>query len=214
MVETPRSPFQRQTPVQARSAATLEAIFKAALQVLVAEGARDLTTTRVANRAGVSVAALYCYFPDKTALLSALSDRHLVLLAERMEKACAEQHGQPLARMAEAIVQTYWRASFEQPDVTRALYRSITDVEMAPLMATFTRQIESATCSMLMTAPDAEFQNVSLASLTLLTALFGTVRNVFERDLPSTVAHDLQEELTRLCVLYVEAAAGLVARQT
>ena len=67
---------------------------------------------------------------------------------------------------------------------------------------------------MLMTAPDAEFQNVSLASLTLLTTLFGTVRNVFERDLPSTVAHDLQEELTRLCVLYVEAAAGFVARQT
>jgi hypothetical protein len=59
----------RKTPVQARSTATVEAINQATFQVLVSVAADLLTTTGVAERAGVSVGTLYQYFPDKHALL-------------------------------------------------------------------------------------------------------------------------------------------------
>jgi len=67
--------FQRRRPRQARSQATYDSILQAALEVLAREGAARLTTNRVAERAGVSIGALYQYFPDKTAILLAAARR-------------------------------------------------------------------------------------------------------------------------------------------
>ena len=49
----------RKTPVQARATVTVGAICEATIQVLLSHGADRLTTTRVADRAGVSVGTLY-----------------------------------------------------------------------------------------------------------------------------------------------------------
>jgi hypothetical protein len=55
-----RSAFEpRKTPVQTRAAVTVEAISEATIQVLLSHGGDRLTTTRVAERAGVSVGTLY-----------------------------------------------------------------------------------------------------------------------------------------------------------
>ncbi len=59
----------RKTPRQARSNDLVAAILEAALQVLAREGAQRFTTTRVAERAGVSVGSIYQYFPNKAAIL-------------------------------------------------------------------------------------------------------------------------------------------------
>src|SRR6202161_4430708 len=67
----------RKSPVQARSAASVDAILDATLQILLKIGKERLTTTRVALRAGVSVGTLYQYFPNKSALLQAALRRHL-----------------------------------------------------------------------------------------------------------------------------------------
>ena len=55
----------RKIPRQARATATLVAIFEATIQVLVTDGPHRLTTTRVAQRAGVSVGTMYQYFPHR-----------------------------------------------------------------------------------------------------------------------------------------------------
>ena len=78
----------RKKPIQARSGATVEAIFEAAIQVLLADGLAWLTTTRVAERAGVSVGTLYQYFPNKEALLFAILLRHFEEVAEAIERIC------------------------------------------------------------------------------------------------------------------------------
>ena len=72
MVLTPRK-----SPVQARSAASVDAILEATIQVLLGVGKERLTTTKVALRAGVSVGTLYQYFPNKSALLQAALRRHM-----------------------------------------------------------------------------------------------------------------------------------------
>ena len=45
----------RKSPVQARSAASVDAILEATIQVLLSIGKEQLTTTKVASRAGVFV---------------------------------------------------------------------------------------------------------------------------------------------------------------
>jgi AcrR family transcriptional regulator len=65
----------RKSPRQARSRATVEAIIEATAQVLVREGYERFTTTRAAERAGVSIGSLYQYFPNKTSLTCAVIER-------------------------------------------------------------------------------------------------------------------------------------------
>jgi len=58
----------RKKPTQDRSAATVEAIVEAAIRILRRDGWAGLTTTRVAEVAGVSVGSLYQYFPNRSAI--------------------------------------------------------------------------------------------------------------------------------------------------
>jgi len=77
----------RKTPVQARATVTVEAISEATVQVLLSRGTQRLTTTRVADRAGVSVGTLYQYFPNKQSLLFAVLEDHLELVTKEVEEA-------------------------------------------------------------------------------------------------------------------------------
>ena len=78
----------RKTPVQTRAAVTVEAISEATIQVLLSHGGDRLTTTRVAERAGVSVGTLYQYYPNKKSLLFAVLEDHLEKVTVAVETAC------------------------------------------------------------------------------------------------------------------------------
>ena len=67
----------RRKPRQRRAQATCDAILDAAAQLFEVLGYKSTTTNKVAERAGVSIGSLYQYFPDKDALLLALSERHI-----------------------------------------------------------------------------------------------------------------------------------------
>lgn len=70
-----RSPTVRNEPVQARSAARLEALLDAAAAIVDEVGYERLTTAMVAERAGASIGTVYRYYPDRIALLRGLSGR-------------------------------------------------------------------------------------------------------------------------------------------
>lgn len=193
----------RKHPRQARATVTLDAIFEATLQVLVSDGPRRLTTTRVAERAGVSVGTLYQYFPHKQALFYALNERYLGVLAEKIEAACRAQHGEPLDQMVRSLVTTYWCAKMDRPEVTRALYRSVAELDNEPLIEAFGGRVDAATAAMFVSASDAVFADLPIVNLTLLTTIFGTVRSVFERNLPAAEASAVQGQLISMCIAYL-----------
>lgn len=210
----PRHLTARKKPRQARSATTVEAIFEATIQVLLREGIHRLTTTRVAERAGVSVGTMYQYFPHKQALLYALNERYLDLVAERVEAACQAQHGAPTKAMVEALVTAYWEAKTERSEVTRALYRSAVELDNEALIEAFARRMDAATIAMLKSAPDAVYANLDLVNVTLLSVIFGTVRNVFERNLPASQQVAIRHQLTIMCLSYLEMSGGRAERGT
>ncbi|WP_143434375.1 TetR family transcriptional regulator [Hydrogenophaga sp. H7] len=167
-----RSLNPRRTPRQARSAFTLDAIFEATIQLLVADGMHRLTTTKVAERAGVSVGTMYQYFPHK-----------------------------------EARIDTYWRAKMERADVTRALYRSVAELDNQAMIDAFASRANAATSAMLASASDATFTDLRNVNLTLVTVVFGAVRNAFERNLRPTEARKLRRQLVVMCRAYLESVA-------
>jgi AcrR family transcriptional regulator len=204
----PRHLKARKKPRQTRSATTVEAIFEATIQVLLREGIHRLTTTRVAERAGVSVGTMYQYFPHKQALLYALNERYLDLVAERVEMACQAQHGAATEAMVKALVTAYWQAKTERSDVTRALYSSAVELDNAALIDAFARRMDAATIAMLKSALDADYANIDLVNITLLSVIFGTVRNVFERNLPVCEQEAIRHQLMTMCLSYLKASGG------
>ncbi|MFZ2242263.1 MAG: TetR/AcrR family transcriptional regulator [Gordonia amarae] len=122
----------RRVPQQARSRERLLQVLAAAERILVNEGAAMLTTTRVAQEAGVSVASLYQYLPDRDAIIETLADTYLHRLENRMRKLLrsAGQHtwSDPVGILFDAFVDAY-RAE----DGFRALWfsRSLTDATQA-----------------------------------------------------------------------------------
>ncbi|MET3649030.1 AcrR family transcriptional regulator [Phyllobacterium ifriqiyense] len=167
-------------------------------------GSHQLTTTRVAERAGVSVGTMYQYFPHKQALIYALNERYLEALAERIEVACAKHHGVPVAEGVEALIDVYWRAKTERADVTRALYRSVADMDNQTLIDAFATRTDTATTAMLSSASDASFADVASVNRTLVTVIFGAVRHAFERGLSGPTAEDLHRQLVAMCLAYLQ----------
>lgn len=195
----------RKKPRQARATVTLDAIFEATIQVLVADGPHLLTTTRVAKRAGVSVGTMYQYFPHKQSLFYAVNERYLVVLAEKVEAFCRAQRGASIEQMVEGLVTTYWRAKAERPEVTRALYRSVAELDNELLIEAFGHRADAATAAMFGSASDAGFADLPTVNLTLLATIFGTVRNVFERNLADPEVSAVLRQLALMCVAYLNA---------
>jgi AcrR family transcriptional regulator len=89
-------------------------VLDTAEQVLATEGAEALTTTRVAEAAGVSVGSLYQYLPDKGAIVQALARRYLAdfegLMGE-LERDARRSGGEgwedPVGRLIDAFSDRY-----------------------------------------------------------------------------------------------------------
>lgn len=80
-------PAPYKEPQQARSAATLARVLRAAEEIASSVGLEEMTITGVAERAEVSVGTIYRRFEDKEQLINALTERML----DRREEYMAEQ---------------------------------------------------------------------------------------------------------------------------
>ncbi len=67
----------RRSPVQLRSQQTVQRVLDAASSLLRQFPLEELTTTRIAVEAGLSIGALYRFFPDKQSIVDAIAVRHV-----------------------------------------------------------------------------------------------------------------------------------------
>ena len=67
----------RRVPVQSRSQQTVQRVLDAASSLLEQVPLEDVTTTRIATEAGLSIGALYRFFPDKQTIIDAIAVRHV-----------------------------------------------------------------------------------------------------------------------------------------
>lgn len=79
-------PRPRKLPRQRRSVQLVRAIREACVRILEEEGADRLTTQRIADVAGVNIASVYQYFPNKEAVLADVYEEQMACLSERAEQ--------------------------------------------------------------------------------------------------------------------------------
>ncbi|MEI2417444.1 TetR/AcrR family transcriptional regulator [Orrella sp. JC864] len=198
----------RKSPRQARSAATVEALHTAAVQVLTREGLGRCTTTRVAARAGMSVGSLYQYYPNRDALLAAVLARHLDGVAGAVAEVCQQSRGRPAAEMARALVASFLDAKLRDPQESKALYAVAAERGGAELAAQAGARMTGAIAAMLASAPDARFADPAVTAGIAFRALAGPVRAVLEGTAPPGFQACLQEQLALLLGAYFTAGQG------
>ena len=121
MTTRPSTPISsRRRPKQARSNDLVAAILEAALQVLAKEGAHRFTTTRVAERAGVSVGSVYQYFPNKASILFRLQSDEWRQTTGMLVRILEDASMPPLDRLR-ALVHAFIRSECEEAEVRTAL---------------------------------------------------------------------------------------------
>ena len=80
------APVSRRTPLQPRSVQTIQRVIDAASSLLCRMPLEDLSTTRIAVEAGISVGALYRFFPDKQTIIDAVAVSHVQKFRHLLEK--------------------------------------------------------------------------------------------------------------------------------
>ena len=198
----------RKTPVQARSAASVEAILKATIQVLTSVGKERLTTTRVALRAGVSIGTLYQYFPNKSALLQAALNRHLNEVAEAVERVCQEQKASTPQHMATALINTFLDAKMKDAKASAALYSVSSDVDGAKIVQQMGVRTNKAIVEMLSTAREPITKDPQLVASMLQGAMVGVSRRLLESGSPEKQFDALRQELIFFVCAYLEACSA------
>ena len=204
----------RKSPIQARSTASVDAILKATVQVLLRVGKERLTTTRVAVRAGVSVGTLYQYFPNKSALLQAALKLHLEQVAEVVELACQEQEGKTLRQMATALITAFLDAKMRDIKTSAALYSVSSDVDGAKIVQQIVIRYNKAIVRMLASSSEPLATDPQLVASMLQGTMAGVIRTILESTPSEKQLDAWREELIFVACAYLDAcsARALVQR--
>lgn len=151
---TARTQSLRKRPSQARSSITVDAVIEATLQVLRRDGYARLTTTRVAERAGVSVGSVYQYFPNRRALIAELVRRHLAAVAEATSTAVLAERASPLPVLVRALVTGFVEAKRAGLETARLLQPALADIDSAVVIREITQRAIAGLAAVLQQRPE------------------------------------------------------------
>lgn len=159
MSSAPQKP--RKDPRQERSKVTVDAILEAAGQLLAQQDAESaasgaeagrkmaVSTTHIAERAGVSVGSLYQYFPNREALVSALLRRFVQKRFAQIERVIAEVEPLPLEEGLRRLAARLIELELAHSLVMRSLMKWFVRVGDFDLIAEADREAERALAELL-----------------------------------------------------------------
>lgn len=104
----------RRVPVQGRSVARVQRMLDACAAIVDELGYEGLTTTLLADRAGVAIGSVYQFFPDKRAVVQALTQRNLEAYLQRLSE-----------RFGSAPLETWWDGVEASIDEYVTMHRTV-----------------------------------------------------------------------------------------
>ena len=155
------------------------AIHEASIQVLLSVGYRKLTTTRVAERAGVSVGTLYQYFPNRQALIRAVLERYLAEMSASIQADCRSLKGRSLDEIAIGMVDAMIAAKWRRLEVSRAMHEPLVEVGGAELVRASAAKGTSLVAELLASCPEIGDVDVEPLAVFLVIACTSMLQAAF-----------------------------------
>ncbi|WP_291412417.1 TetR/AcrR family transcriptional regulator [Actinophytocola sp.] len=118
----------RKQPVQRRSAKRVEQMLKACAALIDELGYDGVTTTLIAERAGVAVGSLYQFFPDKRAVVQALTKRNLDYFTAEIDRRLDWDHLEHWWHGVDTIIDIYVEMYREIPGFARVRFGDVIDL--------------------------------------------------------------------------------------
>jgi AcrR family transcriptional regulator len=194
----------KKQPKQSRAKATVEAILEATARVLASEGYERATTNRIACVAGVNIASLYQYFPNKDALVAALIDRHLQRISGKLTENMSSALDAPLPDALRTIVRSHVALHQARPQLEKALIEQIPRVERKHPIDAFRRAVIDMTRAWLEhRRKDLRVRDLDLAAFMMVHIIDAlTQAAILER--PEYLAGDrLVDEISAVLMRYL-----------
>lgn len=120
----------RRRPVQQRSAQRVERMLEACATLIDEFGYDGVTTTLIAERAGVAVGSLYQFFPDKRAVVQALTarnlDRFIDMVGEKLAGARLDHWWDAVDLVFDAYVEMFRQV----PGFTQIRFGDVVDLRL------------------------------------------------------------------------------------
>lgn len=199
----------RRTPQQDRSRHTTEVILQAAAHVFAARGYSAGTTNRIAERAGVSIGSLYQYFPNKDAILVALTREHLESGMARLAPVLDLDPTGPLSTLVRAAVDATIANHRRNPRLHKVLFEEaprppslLTDLRSAQ-----ERLIEAVT-AILRENPAVRRADLPLAAWMTVTTIEASVHRRIASSVAELDADGYADDLTDMICRYLTSGPG------
>jgi AcrR family transcriptional regulator len=207
------TPSLRRVPQQARSRERVRRVLDTADRLLATEGAAALTTSRLAQEAGISVGSLYQWFGDLEAVLGGLVQRYTSEFEELARTFADVALEAPPADPAGAALVMFADAFRARPGFRALWFGGLRTEELRDVARGALRPIGDALASVLARQyPHAAPQLV--ASVTEMFVLVGDalLRQAFRRDAGGDQA--LLDEAALMLRTYVEARLTAPAKES
>jgi small ligand-binding sensory domain FIST len=110
--------------------------------------------------------------------------------------------------MANGLVAAFVDAKTTHAEASRALYLVASELDTADLLGDISKRIHDTVAALLAGAADVEFEDLPAVTFTLLAAMAGTTRSVFECGATAPMLRVLRTQLAMMCRAYLRAAAA------
>jgi AcrR family transcriptional regulator len=198
-----REPVPRKSPRDGRAKETVDAIVTAAERVLEKHGSRGLTTNRVAEVAGVSIGSVYQYYPNKEALVAALSDRYVERTMRFARQGLIASRSVPATAFIDVMVQAMMALHESQRPINRWLVELRTAAAFHERVQREFDVFAGELADELAARNDVRFANPHAAAFVLVHMFNGIMEAVSMRehaDIPGIV-----DEVRRVLAAYAAA---------
>jgi AcrR family transcriptional regulator len=120
----------RRVPVQGRSVARVNRMLDACAQLVDEVGYDGLTTTLLAERAGVAIGSVYQFFPDKRAIVQALTLRNLEAYLQRLSSRLSQEQATDWWGAVDAAIDEYIAMYRTTPGFRTLHFGDVVDVHL------------------------------------------------------------------------------------
>ncbi|MEM8571684.1 MAG: TetR/AcrR family transcriptional regulator [Pseudomonadota bacterium] len=205
MPATNRSPKEliRRRPKQKRSQVLVEATLEATQLLLAEIGYEATNTTRIADRAGVSIGSLYQYFSNKDEIIAELQRRHHEETSAVLEVAFREAEDLEIEQAVYRLVQATVELHRHDPLLHRVLSEivppSVNAVSRAEMSAKINHAMLRWFQSVASRLPLPDFE---LSGLVIRQAVEGSIHQAVLHGDPAVVDR-VADEVTAMVVAYI-----------
>lgn len=181
MSDTQSTPLRRQ-PVQQRSAKRVELMLDASAELIDELGYDAVTTTLIARRAGVAVGSLYQFFPDKRAVVQALTIRNLDRFIAATNERLAREDPSHWWDVVDSILDIYLEMHRTVPGFSKVHFGDVVDRQLLDDSRDNNKVIADSLTALVRKYVEAPGEKLSLAISIAIEIADALLKFAFHRD--------------------------------